>query len=51
MFGGLIIMVAGGFVSVFFPMSKTVDLVYAIGGCALFSGYIIFDVSKGPTVI
>jgi hypothetical protein len=43
LFGGLIIMVAGGFVSVFFPMSKTVDLVYAIGGCALFSGYIIFD--------
>jgi FtsH-binding integral membrane protein len=43
LFGGLMIMVAGGFVSFLFPMSKNVDLAYAIGGCTLFSGYIIFD--------
>ncbi|KAK7040104.1 hypothetical protein VNI00_009909 [Paramarasmius palmivorus] len=35
--------VMGGFVAMFFPMSRTVDLVFAIGGCLIFSGYVIFD--------
>lgn len=32
-----------GFVGVFFPFGKTMDLIYAIGGCLLFSGYIVYD--------
>ena len=32
-----------GFVSIFFPFSETFDIVYAIIGCLLFSGYIVYD--------
>jgi FtsH-binding integral membrane protein len=32
-----------GVVQMFLPFSKTWDLIYAIGGTLLFSGYIIFD--------
>ena len=32
-----------GLVNVFIPFSKTMDLVFAIGGCFLFSGYIVYD--------
>jgi FtsH-binding integral membrane protein len=31
-------------VGIFFPFSKTIDLVYALGGTFLFSGYVIYDV-------
>lgn len=27
----------------FFPFSKTFELIYAIAGCLLFTGYIVFD--------
>jgi protein lifeguard len=39
----LISVVVGGFIAMFFPMNRTVDLVFAIGGCLIFSGYVIFD--------
>ena len=32
-----------GIVGLFLPFSHTVDLLYAIGGTILFSGYIVFD--------
>ena len=32
-----------GLVGVFVPFSRTMDLIFAIGGCLLFSGYIVFD--------
>ena len=35
--------VMAGLVNIFIPFSKTMDLVFAIGGCFLFSGYIVYD--------
>ena len=32
-----------GMVGVFFPFGRTMDLVYAIGGTLLFSGYVVYD--------
>ncbi len=32
-----------GIVGIFIPFSRTVDLIYAICGTLLFSGYIIYD--------
>jgi len=32
-----------GFVGVFIPFSRTMDLIFAIGGCLIFSGYIVYD--------
>jgi FtsH-binding integral membrane protein len=32
-----------GLVNAFIPFGKTMDLVFAIGGCLLFSGYIVYD--------
>lgn len=43
LFGGLIALCMTGFVGIFIPFSKTIDLLYAIGGTILFSGYIVFD--------
>ncbi|KAG7098371.1 hypothetical protein E1B28_000329 [Marasmius oreades] len=43
LFAGLITLVMGGLVSMFFPMNSTMDLIFAIGGCLIFSGYIIYD--------
>ena len=36
-------LIATGLVGIFIPFSSTVDLIYASGGCLIFSGYIIFD--------
>lgn len=43
LFGGLIALLMAGLVNAFIPFSKTMDLVFAIGGCFLFSGYIVYD--------
>ncbi|KAJ7594492.1 UPF0005-domain-containing protein [Mycena floridula] len=43
LFGGLMALCATGLVGLFIPFSKTMDLIYAIGGCLLFVGYIIYD--------
>ena len=32
-----------GLVGMFFGFSSTMDLLYAAGGCLLFSGYIVYD--------
>ena len=32
-----------GFVSVFLPFNRTADLIFAILGCLLFSGYVVYD--------
>jgi len=45
LFAGLLVMMMSGFVSIIFPFSRTIDLVYAVGGCLLFSGYIVYDTS------
>ncbi|GJJ06453.1 hypothetical protein Clacol_000645 [Clathrus columnatus] len=43
LFGGLIALVMTGLVGMFFPFSRTMDLIYGVGGSLLFSGYIVFD--------
>ena len=43
LFGGLIALCMTGFVGIFFPFGKTMDLVYAAGGTLLFSGYVVYD--------
>ncbi|KAI0298534.1 UPF0005-domain-containing protein [Russula brevipes] len=43
LFGGLIALVMTGLVGVFIPFSSTLNLVYAIGGTLLFSGYVVYD--------
>jgi FtsH-binding integral membrane protein len=32
-----------GFVGIFIPFSSTMDLIYAIVGTLLFSGYVVYD--------
>ena len=32
-----------GFVGIFIPFNRTMDLIFAIIGCLLFSGYIVYD--------
>lgn len=36
-------LLATGLVGLFVPFSSTIDLLYAAGGCVLFSGYVVFD--------
>lgn len=32
-----------GLIQLFVPFGRTMDLIYAIGGCLIFSGYIVYD--------
>ncbi|PWN52128.1 UPF0005-domain-containing protein [Violaceomyces palustris] len=43
LFGGLMILVGTGMVSLFFPYNHTFDLVTAVAGCVIFSLYIVYD--------
>ena len=43
LFGGLLVLMMTGLVGMFIPFGKTMDLIYACGGCLIFSGYIVFD--------
>ncbi|KAJ8594659.1 UPF0005-domain-containing protein [Rhizopogon salebrosus TDB-379] len=43
LFGGLVALLMTGVVGIFIPFSNTMDIVYAIGGCLIFSGYIVYD--------
>ncbi|KAF8197880.1 UPF0005-domain-containing protein [Pholiota molesta] len=43
LFGSLIALIMAGFVGVFLPFNRTMDLIFAIGGCLIFSGYIVYD--------
>ena len=44
LFAGIIALLMTGLVGMFIPFSKTMDLIYGVGGALLFSGYIVFDV-------
>jgi FtsH-binding integral membrane protein len=43
LFGSLIALCMTGLVGIFIPFSRTMDLIFAIGGCLIFSGYIVYD--------
>jgi len=43
LFGALIALAMVGLVNVFIPFGKTMDIIFALGGCLIFSGYILFD--------
>ncbi|KAL1734697.1 inhibitor of apoptosis-promoting Bax1-domain-containing protein [Schizophyllum commune] len=43
LFGGLLALVMTGLVGLFLPFSHTFSLIYAVGGCLIFSGYIVYD--------
>ncbi|EPQ57002.1 UPF0005-domain-containing protein [Gloeophyllum trabeum ATCC 11539] len=43
LFGGLIALLMTGLVGIFIPFSRTMDIVFAVGGCLIFSGYIVYD--------
>ncbi|KDN48489.1 UPF0005-domain-containing protein [Tilletiaria anomala UBC 951] len=43
LFGGLLLLVGVGFVQMLIPFSRSTDLVFAAGGCLIFSGYIVYD--------
>ncbi|KAF8973036.1 UPF0005-domain-containing protein [Flammula alnicola] len=43
LFGSLIALCVTGFVGIFLPFSRTMDIIIAIGGCLIFSGYIVYD--------
>ena len=32
-----------GVVGIFIPFGRTMDLIFAMGGCLLFSGYVVYD--------
>ena len=40
---GLMLLVGVGLVQLFFPYNHTFELLYSVAGCAIFSGYILFD--------
>ncbi|KAH8107964.1 UPF0005-domain-containing protein [Cristinia sonorae] len=43
LFGGLMALCMTGVVGIFVPFGHTMELIYAAGGCLLFSGYIVYD--------
>ncbi|KZW00279.1 glutamate binding protein [Exidia glandulosa HHB12029] len=43
LFGGLFALLTTGLVGMFLPFGQTFELVYAIGGCLIFSGYVVYD--------
>ncbi|CAO3640607.1 unnamed protein product [Mucor fragilis] len=43
LFAGIWILVIAGFVQMFFPFSKGIEMAFAVGGVIIFSGYILFD--------
>jgi hypothetical protein len=43
LFGGLVALLMTSLVGMFIPFSSTLNLIYAIGGTLLFSGYIVYD--------
>ncbi|KIK69234.1 hypothetical protein GYMLUDRAFT_35303 [Collybiopsis luxurians FD-317 M1] len=43
LFGGLVALLMTGIVGMFIPFGRTMDLIYAAGGCLIFSGYIVYD--------
>jgi hypothetical protein len=43
LFGALVALLMTGVVGIFIPFGRTMDIVYASGGCLIFSGYIVYD--------
>ncbi|KAG6375553.1 UPF0005-domain-containing protein [Boletus reticuloceps] len=43
LFGALLALVMVGLVNMFIPFGHTMDIIYSIGGCLIFSGYIVYD--------
>lgn len=43
LFGALMALVMVGLVNMFIPFGRTMDLIYAVGACLIFSGYIVYD--------
>ena len=43
LYWGLLILVGTGLVQMFFPYNHMFELAYSIVGCAIFSGYVMFD--------
>jgi len=43
LFGGLIALCLTSVVAIFIPFSRTMDIIFALGGTLLFSGYIVYD--------
>ncbi|PPQ95324.1 hypothetical protein CVT26_008169 [Gymnopilus dilepis] len=43
LFGALIALCVTGLVGIFIPFSRTMDIIFALGGCLIFSGYIVYD--------
>ncbi|KAI0661317.1 UPF0005-domain-containing protein [Cubamyces menziesii] len=43
LFAGLFALLMTGLVGIIIPFSRTMDLIFAMGGCLIFSGYIIYD--------
>jgi hypothetical protein len=43
LFAGLLVMIFGGLVSIFFPFSRTADLIFSLCGALLFCGYVVYD--------
>ncbi|KZS93931.1 UPF0005-domain-containing protein [Sistotremastrum niveocremeum HHB9708] len=43
LFAGLIALLMTGLVGMFIPFGKTMDLIYAVLGTLLFSGYVVYD--------
>jgi len=43
LFGSLIALCMTGLVGIFIPFSRTMDIIFACGGCLIFSGYIVYD--------
>lgn len=43
LFAGLLGLVLTSFVTIFFPFSRTADLIFALCGVLLFSGYVVYD--------
>jgi len=43
LFGSLFAFLMAGFVSIFLPFNRTADLIFAILGCLIFSGYVVYD--------
>lgn len=43
LYWGLLILVGTGFVQMFFPYNHMFELAYSIAGCAIFSGYVMYD--------
>ena len=37
------VVVMTGLIGIFIPFSRTMDMIYAGGGCLIFSGYVVFD--------